>query len=215
MAGSRPHASHEGLIPLNYFVERIRGDPIRHKEGGATMSNSLARTEPDIHGRGRSYGAVPVFDRLAELEKRVLAMDKHTESRMPLISPPEAGENHIAPLGNVPAVRMTALKTLDDFEARLPQLIENEVTARFQQMTATLQREVEETNIRAIENFVKNVQSKLVQRISLLEANMNKQAQTMIELRECSRRTEDNLIRLISGVERLARELPARMRARS
>jgi hypothetical protein len=82
-------------------------------------------------------------------------------------------------------------------------------------MTATLQREVEETNLRAIETFVQHVQAKLVQRISLLEANMNKQAQAMSDLRECSRRTEDNLVLLISGVEKLARELPARVQARS
>jgi hypothetical protein len=127
--------------------------------------------------------------KLAELEKRVLEMDHPSRPAGP------------------------SSRSLSEFEARLPQLIEREVNARFQQMTATLQREVEETNIHAIEVFVKNVQAKLVQRISLLEANMNKQAQAMTELRECSQRTEDNLVRLISGVEKLARELPARIEA--
>jgi hypothetical protein len=131
--------------------------------------------------------------KLAELEMRVLAMDEN-----------RAGSHSAL----VPASR-----SLGDFEARLPQLIEREVNARFQQMTATLQREVEETNIRAIEVFVKNVQAKLVSRISLLEANMNKQAEAMSELRESSQRTEENLVRLISGVEKLARELPARIEA--
>lgn len=175
------------------------------------MSNSLARTEPDVNRRGRSSGAVPVFDRLAELEKRVLAMDKPHLEKQEYERPAFA----VALSPGASPVPVSVVRTMDDFESRLPQLIENEVNARFQQMTATLQREVEETNIRAIETFVKNVQAKLVQRISLLEANMNKQAQTMSELSECSRRTEDSLLRLISGVERLARELPARIQARS
>jgi len=168
------------------------------------MSTSLARPERDI--QQRSSGVSPVFERLVELEQRVLAMDKQ-------VLPVARAKDH--PEAQPLRQNVSGIRTLDDFEARLPQLIEKEVNARFQQMTATLQREVEETNIRAIETFVKNVQSKLVQRISLLEANMNKQAQTMCELRECSRRTEDNLVRLISGVEKLARELPARIPARS
>jgi hypothetical protein len=158
------------------------------------MNTSLALNDPGYQTRRSFPGEMPVVEnavdlKLAELEKRVLAMDHPSRITSP------------------------STRTLSDFEARLPQLIEREVNARFQQMTATLQREVEETNIHAIEVFVKSVQTKLVHRISLLEANMNKQAQSMTELRECSQRTEDNLVRLISGVEKLSRELPARIEA--
>ncbi len=166
------------------------------------MNTGVARREPEVQGRDRSSESNSVPDRIAELEQRVLAMDRQGSGK--------PAYSTASPRGNVSVIR-----TVDDFESRLPQLIEQEVTARFQQMAATLQRVVEETNINEIEVFVKNVQTKLIQRISLLEANMNKQAEAMCELRACSQRTDDNLVRLISGVEKLARELPARLAARS
>jgi hypothetical protein len=173
------------------------------------MSTSLARTELDTQGRSRSAGADPVFARIAELEKRVLAMDDDATSRgTRAVRAIDAVEKPSSRSGAPGSGKVSVIRTVSEFEALLPQLIEDAVNTRFQKMTATLQREVEETNIRAIETFVQNVQAKLTQRISLLEANMNKQAETMSELRECSQRTENNLIRLISGVEKLARELP-------
>ena len=86
--------------------------------------------------------------------------------------------------------------TLNDLEARLPQLIERAVTSRFASMASKLQHEIEATHVRTLETFVRNIQVKLVQRVSALETDMSKQAQAMHQLREYSQRTEDNLSRL-------------------
>jgi DNA-binding NarL/FixJ family response regulator/TolA-binding protein len=102
-------------------------------------------------------------------------------------------------------------RTIGEIEARLPQLIEQAVTARFQNMASKLQQEIEETHLRTLETFVKNIQVKLVQRVSALETDMSKQAEAMRQLREYSQRTEDNLSRLISGVDKLAQDLPKRL----
>src|ERR1019366_2147895 len=80
-------------------------------------------------------------------------------------------------------------------------------------MASKLQQEIEETHVRTLETFVKNIQVKLVQRVSALETDMTKQADAMHQLREYSQRTEDNLSRLISGVDKLAQELPKRLQA--
>jgi hypothetical protein len=104
-------------------------------------------------------------------------------------------------------------RTLNDLEARLPHLIEEAVTSRFHNMAGKLQQEIEETHVRTLETFVKNIQVKLVQRVSALETDMSKQAEAMSQLREYSQRTEDNLSRLISGVDKLAQELPKRLAA--
>jgi tetratricopeptide (TPR) repeat protein len=100
-----------------------------------------------------------------------------------------------------------------EIEARLPQMIEEAVTSRFQNMATRLQQEIEETHLRTLETFVKNIQVKLVQRVSVLETDMARQAEAMNQLREYSQRTEDNLSRLISGVDKLAQELPKRLAA--
>ena len=54
-------------------------------------------------------------------------------------------------------------RTITDLETKLPRMIEEAVTARFQQMAGKLQQEIEETHVRTLESFVKNVQVKLVQ----------------------------------------------------
>jgi TolA-binding protein len=102
-------------------------------------------------------------------------------------------------------------RSVQELEARLPQLIEEAVTSRFQQMAGKLQQDIEDTHIRTLETFVKNIQVKLVQRVTALETDMSKQAEAMQQLREYSARTEDNLGRLITGVDRLAKELPQRL----
>ena len=158
-------------------------------------------------------GIRPILDRLDEIEGRVGEM--------------ETGEAPVP--GNVRGWLNTQMadtfetrssgrdvalgRTLNDLEARLPQLIEEAVTTRFHNMASKLQQEIEETHVRTLETFVKNIQVKLVQRVSALETDMSKQAEAMNQLREYSQRTEDNLSRLITGVDKLAQELPKRLPA--
>jgi tetratricopeptide (TPR) repeat protein len=105
------------------------------------------------------------------------------------------------------------VRSVTDLESRLPEMIERAVAERFQQMAGRLQQEIEEAHVRTLETFVKNIQVKLLQRVSALEQDMAKQADSMHQLRECSQRTEDNLSRLITGVDKLAQELPKRLQA--
>ena len=159
-------------------------------------------------------GIRPILDRLDEIDTRVAQMETGDE---PVPSDPrgwltsqfadtvrsQRGGHEIALLG----------RSVNELETRLPELIEDAVTRRFHQMADKLQQEIEETHVRTIETFVKNIQVKLVKRVSALETDMSKQAEAMSQLRDYSQRTEDNLSRLISGVDRLAQELPQRLAA--
>jgi cytochrome c-type biogenesis protein CcmH/NrfG len=80
-------------------------------------------------------------------------------------------------------------------------------------MADKLQKDIEDTHVRTLETFVKNIQVKLVQRVAALETGMMQQAEAMHRLREYSQRTEDNLSRLLTGVDKLAQELPKRLQA--
>jgi DNA-binding NarL/FixJ family response regulator len=183
--------------------ERLRQD---------VPSETLADRDYEILGM-MAEGIRPILDRLDEIEGRIGEM--------------ETGEAPVP--GNVRGwlnnqiedtfrdsrgSRDVALgRSVSDLEARLPQLIEEAVTNRFHNMASKLQQEIEETHVRTLETFVKNIQVKLVQRVSALETDMSKQAEAMNQLREYSLRTEDNLSRLISGVDKLAQELPKRLAA--
>ena len=61
---------------------------------------------------------------------------------------------------------------MQDLEARLPEMIEEAVTARFHHMADKLQKDIEDTHVRTLETFVKNIQVKLVQRVAALETGM-------------------------------------------
>lgn len=193
------------------FRERIREETRRDlRDRDYEIMSEMARTE----------GIGALLDRLDELEGRVLEMEA---GEQPLPEDPRAWLN--AALadsledsrysdsrrdrgGN----RMNA-RDAREMEARIPKMIEEAVTKRFQSMAGKLQEEIEEQHVRTLETFVKNIQTKLVQRVSVLEQNMSQQAEAMHQLREYNQRTEDNLSRLLSGVDKLASELPKRLAA--
>lgn len=159
-------------------------------------------------------GIRPLLDRLEEIEGRVNGMETGEE---PVPSDPRGWlSTQMTDTFRDPRSGrqdMVPGRTVQDLEARLPRLIEQAVTSRFHQMADKLQAEIEDTHVRTLETFVKNIQVKLVQRVSALETDMTKQAEAMNQLRDYSQRTEDNLSRLITGVDRLAQELPKRIAA--
>lgn len=153
-------------------------------------------------------GIRPILDRLDEIDNRVSQME---DGESPLPASPRGWLNHeiAETLGESGAPTRNA--SLAELERSLPLMIEDAVTKRFNQMAGQLQQNIEETHVRTLETFVKNIQVKLVQRVSALEQDMSQQAEAMLQLREYSQRTEDNLSRLISGVDRLAQDLPRRI----
>lgn len=206
--------------PRREVARRPRG-PMRHTADPERFRERI-REEGSRDLRDRDYdimaemadGIRPILDRLDEIENRVVEME---EGDSPVPANPRSwlSEQLADTLGggrsgkSKPSGGRMSNADLD----RLPELIDEAVTKRFQSMAGKLQAEIEDQHIRTLETFVKNIQVKLVQRVSMLEQNMNQQAEAMHQLREYNQRTEDNLSRLISGVDKLATELPKRLAA--
>jgi len=200
--------------------ERPQQALARRSRGGESRLRERLREDrgaPDLGERDyeildmMAEGIRPILDRLDEIDGRIEEM----ETGAAAVPGNVRGwlSNQIADTFRESGTGrdMVTSRSVSEIEARLPQMIEQAVTARFQNMATKLQQEVEETHLRTLETFVKNIQVKLVQRVSALETDMSKQADAMKQLREYSQRTEDNLSRLISGVDRLAQELPNRL----
>jgi DNA-binding NarL/FixJ family response regulator len=153
-------------------------------------------------------GIRPILDRMDEIDNRVALMEV---GDAPLPAHPREWLSHelADSLEESSGGKLVPLGTRE-LEARLPEMIEEAVTNRFNQMAGRLQQQIEETHVRTLETFVKNIQVKLVRRVSALEEDMSKQAEAMTDLRQSTQRTEDNLSRLIHGVDKLAQELPQR-----
>src|SRR5665213_4533277 len=132
-------------------------------------------------------GIRPILDRLEEIESRIGDMET---GDAPVPSNLRGWLNsQIADTlqDSRAGGRAVALeRTVSDLEAHLPKLIEKAVTNRFHNMASKLQQEIEETHVRTLETFVKNIQVKLVQRVSALEVDMSKQAEAMSQLGESS-----------------------------
>jgi len=189
-----------------------RDERLRDRLRAESESEKLEERDYEILDM-MAEGIRPLLDRLDEIEDRIGDM--------------ESGEAPVP--GNVrgwldrqmadtfaeahPGRELVPGRSVQEIEARLPQMIEQAVSSRFQNMATKLQQDIEETHLRTLETFVKNIQVKLVQRVSALETDMAKQAEAMNQLREYSQRTEDNLSRLITGVDKLAQELPKRLNA--
>ncbi len=219
--GDRP-AARSASRPLRDLRGGRSRRPVRRPAEPPRLRERL-REETDGNLGDRDYeilnmmaeGIKPILDRLEEIEGRVIGMETGdvpvpSDVRGWLDNQMEDTFHGGAPYGARPG-GMAIGRTVQDLEARLPKLIEEAVTTRFQQMAGKLQEEIEDTHIRTLETFVKNIQVKLVARVSALETDMGKQAEAVQQLREYSQRTEDNLGRLISGVDRLAQELPMRL----
>ncbi|MDE3197760.1 MAG: response regulator [Acidobacteriota bacterium] len=193
---------------------------LRPRRGGSPFRERIRAEAGDGSLRDRDYeimsmmadGIKPILDRLDEIDDRVAMMET---GEAPVPSHPRDWLDHeIADsLGPRRSETAVVVRSAADLEARLPAMIEEAVTNRFNQMASNLQQEIEETHVRTLEAFVKNIQVKLVQRVSALEQDMSKQAEAMDQMRESSRRTEDNLSRLITGVDKLAQDLPKRLAA--
>jgi DNA-binding NarL/FixJ family response regulator len=193
---------------------RRTSDPQRFRERlrENTQAENLEERDYEILGM-MAEGIRPILDRLDEIEGRIGDMETG-EAPVPGNVRGWLNNQIADTFGARSSGKDVALgRTLNDLEARLPQLIEEAVTTRFHNMASKLQQEIEETHVRTLETFVKNIQVKLVQRVSALETDMSKQADAMNQLREYSQRTEHNLSRLISGVDKLTQELPKRLAA--
>jgi DNA-binding NarL/FixJ family response regulator len=196
-------------------ASRRAGEPqrLRQRLREDAKSENLGERDYEILDM-MAEGIRPILDRLDEIENRVVEMETG-EAPVPGNVRGWLNNQMADTFGDSrsPGREVALGRTLNDLEARLPQLIEEAVTSRFHNMASKLQQEIEETHVRTLETFVKNIQVKLVQRVSALETDMSKQAEAMGQLREYSQRTEDNLSRLISGVDKLAQELPKRLAA--
>ncbi len=193
---------------------RRTSDPERFRERiREETSRELRDRDYDIMAQ-MADGIRPILDRLDEIENRVIEMEEGDE---PLPASPRSWlSDQLADTLSGGSryggsMRGGGGRGGAELEARLPQMIEEVVTRRFHSMAGQLHEQIEEQHVRTLESFVKNIQVKLLQRVSVLEQNMSHQTEAMLQLREYNQRTEDNLSRLISGVDKLATDLPKRL----
>jgi len=98
-------------------------------------------------------------------------------------------------------------QALEDLKQAIPSLIDSTVNQRFLEIEDSFHRNVKEIHSRSIDSFTQSVHSKIGQRIAALETNLSIHTEAMGQLREHYLKTDRNVQRLMTGLDRLTAEL--------
>lgn len=187
--------------------------------GGLALGAGIRLAQGPKSRREPGVDLDPLLSRLRNVESRISEMEVVSTTR---IEPPASaaplpsevlGQSLVAfearlasQLNDVEQIRGDMRRVderLADLDSQLPVLVESTVDVRFQEAERKLQHEFEEAQSRSMAAFVDTLQSKVVDRISTLESNLAEQSQAIGKLRDASQRSDENLQKMLAGIERL------------
>jgi len=167
----------------------------------------------------------PLLSRLKHVESRIseMELEPHAAPETPVSSAPLPSEvlgktlvafeaRLASQLNDVEQIRGDIRRVderLADLDSQLPVLVQSTVDVRFQDVERKLQHEFEQAQTRSMAAFVDTLQSKVVDRISTLENNLAEQSQAIGKLRDASQRSDENLQKMLVGIERLVDQTKA------
>jgi hypothetical protein len=168
----------------------------------------------------------PVLDRIEGVENRIVSVESAhaalavlTEAG-PMVIPSvqELGERVHAHSSEVEALRAAIQRatekrdaridylgdTVSNLESKLPTLIDQSIKPKFEELHYRVQREMLETVSQTLEIFADRIQARVVEKITSIEGDLGRQSEAINDLRDYSLKTDQNLQRLLAGVENLA-----------
>ena len=98
-------------------------------------------------------------------------------------------------------------QALEELKHAIPSIIDDSVNQRFLEVEDSFHRNVKEIHARSIDAFTQSVNSKIGQRLAVLETNLSIHTEAMGQLREHYMKTDRNVQRLMTGLDRLTAEL--------
>ena len=162
----------------------------------------------------------PVLDRIEGVENRIVVMEGALKEPGPMVIPSvqELEDRVHAQSSEVEALRAAIQRatelhdsridklgySVSTLEAKLPALIEQSMKPKFEEMHERVQREMQETASQTLESFADRIQSRVVEKITSIEGDLGRQSEAINDLRDYSLKTDQNLQRLLAGVENLA-----------
>ncbi len=183
---------------------------------GIKLGQSSASTPPPVE----TIDFGPVLDRIEGVENRIVVVETALKDPGPMVIPSlhELEERVHTQSSEVEALRAAFQRAsevhdsridklgyaVDSLESKLPALIEQSIKPKFEEMHERVQREMQETASQTLEMFADRIQSRVVEKITSIEGDMGRQSEAINDLRDYSLKTDQNLQRLLAGVENLA-----------
>lgn len=193
-------------LALSFGGGLALGAGIRLTQGPSTSSKIPPEPRVDLD---------PLLARLKNVEGRIVQMETsapvaRTAAPAPAAVPDKAlaafESKLAAQLADTEQLRGEIRRVdqrLGDLDAHLPVIIQSTVDVRFQEVERKLQHNFEEAQNRSMAAFVDTLQTKVVERISTLETNLAQQSSAIGKLRDASLRTDENLQKMLVGIEKL------------
>jgi hypothetical protein len=162
----------------------------------------------------------PVLDRIEGVENRIVVVETAMKEPGPMFIPSvqDLEDRVHAQSSEVEALRAAIQRateihdsridklgyTVSNLEAKLPELIDQSIKPKFEELHERVQREMQETASQTLEIFADRIQSRVVEKIASIEGDLGRQSEAINDLRDYSLKTDQNLQRLLAGVENLA-----------
>lgn len=168
----------------------------------------------------------PVLDRIEGVENRIVSVEsKHAALAAiaeagPMMIPSvqdleERVRSHSSEVEALRAAIQLATEKHDariddlgyhvsNLESKLPELIDRSMKPKFEELHDRVQREMQETASQTLEIFADRIQARVVEKITSIEGDLGRQSEAINDLRDYSLKTDQNLQRLLAGVENLA-----------
>jgi tetratricopeptide (TPR) repeat protein len=174
----------------------------RGSYGGSSGSNAefdSASLGPVLDLLGKMEGQVGqiAHNRPAETSASSSADEELNRLREELLAADQRGYEQLAGF----------TQALEDLKQAIPSLIDDTVNHRFLEIEDSFHRNIKEIHSRSIDSFTQSVHSKIGQRIAAMETNLSVHTEAMGQLREHYLKTDRNVQRLMSGLDRLTAEL--------
>jgi len=173
-----------------------------------------------------SIDFTPVLDRIEGVESRIITVESQqaamaalAEAQPMVIPSVQELEDQVKSQASVVEQLRAAIQEavtkhdarIDDLgyavsnlESKIPELIDESIKPRFEELHDRVQREMQETASQTLEVFADRIQARVVEKISSIEGDLNRQSEAINHLRDYSLKTDQSLERLLSGVESLA-----------
>src|SRR5438270_2965065 len=177
---------------------------------GLRLTQGPAKTTPQP-----AVDLDPLLARLKTVENRIVHMESSPRTAPAAAPAPSAlPEKALAAFESRLAAQLADVehlrgeirqvdKRLGEIDSQLPVIIQSTVDIRFREVERKIQQDFEEAQNRSMSVFVETLQSKVVDRINTLESNLAEQSSTIGKLRESSLRTDENLQKMLVGIEKL------------
>jgi tetratricopeptide (TPR) repeat protein len=162
------------------------------KPESANLSSAL-----ELLGQMESHVGGITYARPSQAAASSAADEELRHLREELLSADQRGYDQLA----------SFVRALEDLKLAIPSLIDEAVNARFLEIEEQFHRNVKEIHSRSIDAFTQSVQSKIGQRVSALESDLSLHTEAMGQLREHYLKTDRNVQRLMTGLDRLTAEL--------